>query len=39
LPVGIELLALPWQDSALVGLAYSFEQATHHRRPPDLLVQ
>lgn len=39
LPVGIELLAQPWQDSALVGLAYSFEQATRHRHLPDSVGQ
>lgn len=35
LPVGIELLARPWEDETLVGLAYSFEQATRHRRLPN----
>ncbi len=34
LPVGIELLGRPFSDAHLVALAYAFEQATHHRRPP-----
>jgi len=36
LPVGLELLARPWEDTRLLGLAYAFEQATRHRRPPPL---
>jgi Asp-tRNA(Asn)/Glu-tRNA(Gln) amidotransferase A subunit family amidase len=35
MPVGLELLGRPWNDSILVGMAYSFEQATRHRRPPN----
>ena len=34
-PVGIEMLARPFSEPALVGLAYSYEQATRHRRPPS----
>lgn len=34
LPVGIELLGAAWSDADLLALGYSFEQATHHRRPP-----
>lgn len=33
-PVGVELLARPFAEPTLIGLAYSYEQATHHRRPP-----
>ena len=33
-PVGIEFMAEPFSESKLIALAYSFEQATHHRRPP-----
>ncbi|MEE4108567.1 MAG: amidase family protein [Halieaceae bacterium] len=36
LPVGLELLGRPWEDAKLLGLAYAFEQATRHRRPPPL---
>jgi hypothetical protein len=34
LPVGIELLGRAWSEPQLIKLAYSYEQATHHRRPP-----
>ncbi|MCZ6619342.1 MAG: amidase family protein, partial [Gammaproteobacteria bacterium] len=37
LPVGIELLGVAWNEAKLLNLAYAFEQATRHRRPP--LVQ
>jgi Asp-tRNA(Asn)/Glu-tRNA(Gln) amidotransferase A subunit family amidase len=33
-PVGVELLGRPFAEPTLIGLAYSFEQATRHRRPP-----
>jgi Asp-tRNA(Asn)/Glu-tRNA(Gln) amidotransferase A subunit family amidase len=33
-PVGIELLGRAFAEPSLLGLAYSFEQATHYRRPP-----
>jgi len=36
LPVGMELLARPFEDARLVGFAYAYEQGTHHRRPPVL---
>ena len=35
LPVGVELLGRAWDESLLLGLAYAYEQATKHRRPPD----
>ena len=34
-PVGIELMARPWAEPTLFEIAYSYEQATHHRRAPD----
>ena len=34
-PVGIELLGRPFAEATLLGLAFSYEQATHHRRPPQ----
>ena len=34
MPVGLELLARPWEDTQLLGLAHAFEQATRFRRPP-----
>ena len=36
LPVGIELLGRPFSEVDLLKLAFSYEQATHHRRPPSL---
>jgi Asp-tRNA(Asn)/Glu-tRNA(Gln) amidotransferase A subunit family amidase len=36
LPAGLQLLGRPWAESTLLGLAYAYEQATHHRRPPTL---
>lgn len=35
MPVGLELLGRPFAEPRLIGLAYAFEQATRHRRPPD----
>ena len=34
LPVGIELLGVAWSEAKLLSLAYAFEQASKHRRPP-----
>jgi Asp-tRNA(Asn)/Glu-tRNA(Gln) amidotransferase A subunit family amidase len=34
LPAGLQLLGRPWSEPTLLKLAYSYEQATHHRRPP-----
>ena len=33
-PVGIEFLGRPWEEPALLKIAYGFEQATHARKPP-----
>lgn len=33
-PVGVELLGRAWGEAGLLRLAYAYEQATHHRRPP-----
>jgi amidase len=37
LPFGLEISARPWHDGDLLGWAYAYEQATHHRRPPVLV--
>ena len=36
MPVGVEFLGRPFAESELLKVAYAFEQATHHRRPPSL---
>jgi amidase len=36
LPAGLQFLGRPWDESALIRLAYAYEQATHHRRAPQL---
>ena len=32
-PVGVEMIVLPYHEPDLFRLGYAFEQATHHRRP------
>ena len=34
LPVGLELLGRPFDEAALLGLGYAYEQATGRREPP-----
>ena len=34
MPVGVELLGRAFAEPTLITLAYAYEQATHHRRPP-----
>ncbi len=34
-PVGLELVAMPYQDGPLFRYAFAFEQATGHRRAPE----
>ncbi len=36
LPVGISFIGAAWSEAKLIGLAYAYEQATHHRKPPSL---
>jgi Asp-tRNA(Asn)/Glu-tRNA(Gln) amidotransferase A subunit family amidase len=33
-PFGVSFLGRLWADRRVLGLAYAYEQATHHRRPP-----
>ena len=35
MPVGVELLGRAFAEPRLIALAHAYEQATHHRRPPD----
>ena len=34
LPAGITFLGRPYSDAKMIELAYAYEQATHHRKPP-----
>jgi Asp-tRNA(Asn)/Glu-tRNA(Gln) amidotransferase A subunit family amidase len=34
LPAGLQFFGRPWSEATLFRLAYAYEQATHHRRPP-----
>ncbi|MFP4623726.1 MAG: amidase family protein, partial [Gemmatimonadota bacterium] len=34
LPAGLQLLGRPWSEPTLIRLAFAYEQATGHRRPP-----
>jgi Asp-tRNA(Asn)/Glu-tRNA(Gln) amidotransferase A subunit family amidase len=36
LPAGLQFFGWPWSEASLIRLSYSYEQATHHRRPPTL---
>lgn len=36
LPLGLTMLARPFQERKLFNLAFSFEQSTHYRKPPAL---
>jgi len=36
-PVGIEFLGRPWSEKLLIEIAYGYEQATKHRRPPPAI--
>jgi Asp-tRNA(Asn)/Glu-tRNA(Gln) amidotransferase A subunit family amidase len=35
LPAGLQILGPPYAEGLLIELAYAYEQATRHRRPPD----
>ena len=37
LPVGISFIGPAWSEPRLIALAYAYEQATRHRRPPAFL--
>ena len=35
LPAGMTILGRAWSEGTLIKFAYSYEQATHHRKPPS----
>jgi Asp-tRNA(Asn)/Glu-tRNA(Gln) amidotransferase A subunit family amidase len=35
LPLGLQMVGRQFGEAALIRLAYAYEQATHHRRPPQ----
>ena len=35
LPAGLQILGPPYSEGVLIRLAYAYEQATRHRRPPE----
>jgi Asp-tRNA(Asn)/Glu-tRNA(Gln) amidotransferase A subunit family amidase len=35
LPIGMTFYGRPWSEAELIRLAYAYEQATRHRRPPS----
>ncbi|MEO8139704.1 MAG: amidase, partial [Gemmatimonadota bacterium] len=37
LPVGISFFGRAWSEPTLLRMAFAYEQATHHRRPPQFL--
>lgn len=37
LPVGISFMGRAWSEPKLIGIAYGYEQATKHRRPPKFV--
>ena len=39
LPAGLQILGAPYSEGLLFGLAYAYEQATRHRRPPPLFPE
>jgi amidase len=37
LPVGISFIGPAWSEARLIALAFAYEQATKHRKPPRFL--
>ncbi|CAL8464697.1 g4232 [Coccomyxa elongata] len=39
LPAGLQFLARPWDEGRLLHVAFAYEQATRHRRPPAIFPE
>ncbi len=39
LPAGLQILGRPYDEGNLIKFAYSYEQGTHHRRPPPRFAE
>jgi amidase len=37
MPVGISFFGRAWSEPTLIKIAYAYEQATKHRKPPKFL--
>jgi Asp-tRNA(Asn)/Glu-tRNA(Gln) amidotransferase A subunit family amidase len=37
LPSGLQIIGRPWSEAALIEIAYAYEQATRHRKPPPIV--
>jgi amidase len=39
LPVGISFFGRAWSEPKLISIAYSYEQGTHYRKPPQFITK
>jgi len=37
LPSGLQIMGRPWSEPLLIEIAYAYEHATHHRKPPPIV--